>query len=264
MVMLQPQPAGLPKYRQVANVLRERIRSGAFAPGAALPSEVELEKEFGFHRGTLRQAIAVLRREGLLDVIHGKGTFVRQRRLIRRDIAAGLRYEHAHIGTEVPAKDLFAALTETAGQIDVPTTYQTVAAGEDLAEAFGIEVGAMLLCRRYLFLVDGAPHQVVDSYLRADMVQDTPIADPANERPNRGTMAQLAEIGVKVDHVDLDVQSRQATAEEAAQLAIAEGVPVFAFRRVMRCGELPVEVCNSVAPGDVLVLRMSIDLGSNQ
>src|SRR6266540_4624047 len=111
--MTFPSPPGVSKYRHVAATLRERIKSGTLPPGATLPSETELEKEFGFTRGTIRQAISLLRQEGLLDVVHGRGTFIRSRRLIRRDIAEGLRQERLHVGKDVPRGDLFASMTDT-------------------------------------------------------------------------------------------------------------------------------------------------------
>ena len=63
-------------YRQLASVLRDRIRSGQLPPGRRLPSEKDLHDEFGLARETIRRAIAVLRAEGLVDVRHGHGTFV--------------------------------------------------------------------------------------------------------------------------------------------------------------------------------------------
>ena len=63
-------------YRQLAGVLRDRIRSGELAPGRRMPSEKYLQDEFGLARETIRRALAVLRDEGLIEVRHGHGTFV--------------------------------------------------------------------------------------------------------------------------------------------------------------------------------------------
>lgn len=63
-------------YRQLATVLRDRIRNGELPPGRRLPSEKDLHDEFGLARETIRRALAVLRQEGLIEVRHGHGTFV--------------------------------------------------------------------------------------------------------------------------------------------------------------------------------------------
>jgi GntR family transcriptional regulator len=47
--------------------------SGAFGPGAKLPSERELARSYGTARNTARQAIAILQAEGLVEAEHGRG-----------------------------------------------------------------------------------------------------------------------------------------------------------------------------------------------
>ncbi|WP_369260056.1 GntR family transcriptional regulator [Streptomyces sp. R35] len=64
-------------YQQVAAAIREAILSGEFAPDSLLPSEAQLMTRYGVSRPTVRNAIAALRAEGLIDVRHGKGSFVR-------------------------------------------------------------------------------------------------------------------------------------------------------------------------------------------
>ncbi|NGO42104.1 GntR family transcriptional regulator [Streptomyces ureilyticus] len=64
-------------YQQVAAAIREAILAGEFAPDSLLPSEAQLMARYGVSRPTVRNAIAALRAEGLIDVRHGKGSFVR-------------------------------------------------------------------------------------------------------------------------------------------------------------------------------------------
>ncbi|MFC4059359.1 GntR family transcriptional regulator [Planomonospora corallina] len=63
-------------YLQVAEIIRQRVVSGAIRPGSAVPSESELRSEFGIARTTARRAIRVLRDEGLVHTVQGEGTFV--------------------------------------------------------------------------------------------------------------------------------------------------------------------------------------------
>ncbi|WP_341721097.1 winged helix-turn-helix domain-containing protein [Micromonospora sp. FIMYZ51] len=64
-------------FRQLADLLRDRIAAGDLAPGASLPSELRLAQEYGLSRTSVRQAIALLRSEGLVIVKPPRGTFVR-------------------------------------------------------------------------------------------------------------------------------------------------------------------------------------------
>ncbi|MEU1194714.1 GntR family transcriptional regulator [Streptomyces sp. NPDC005813] len=64
-------------YQQVAAAIRQAILTGEFEPESLLPSEAQLMTRYGVSRPTVRNAIAALRAEGLIDVRHGKGSFVR-------------------------------------------------------------------------------------------------------------------------------------------------------------------------------------------
>jgi GntR family transcriptional regulator len=69
----------VPVWRQLAAILRARITSGRIPPGRVLPSEKQLEQEFGISRGTARKAIALLRDEGLVVTVAGRGTYADHR-----------------------------------------------------------------------------------------------------------------------------------------------------------------------------------------
>jgi GntR family transcriptional regulator len=59
--------------------LRERISSGALAPGSRLPSIVNLAEEYGTSTGTIQKALAMLRTDGLIVSVPNYGTFVAER-----------------------------------------------------------------------------------------------------------------------------------------------------------------------------------------
>jgi GntR family transcriptional regulator len=65
-----------PVYSQVAGILRARIQSGEIPPGRALPSESTLMQEHGIARETARKAVRVLRDEGLVQIVQGRGAYV--------------------------------------------------------------------------------------------------------------------------------------------------------------------------------------------
>jgi GntR family transcriptional regulator len=66
----------IPRYLQVASALRRRIREGRSAVGSRIATIAALQREFRVARVTVRQAIELLAREGLLRARQGKGTFV--------------------------------------------------------------------------------------------------------------------------------------------------------------------------------------------
>lgn len=65
-------------FRQLADILRERILSGDLAPGARLPSEPDLCQEHGIGRDSVRDAMAILRGEGLIVTEPRIGSRVRE------------------------------------------------------------------------------------------------------------------------------------------------------------------------------------------
>jgi hypothetical protein len=73
-----------PVYQQLAAILRARIESGELAPNRPIPSETALQQEHGVARGTARRAVALLRDEGLVVTVKGRGTFVQPSEPSRR------------------------------------------------------------------------------------------------------------------------------------------------------------------------------------
>ena len=76
--MLEHESA-VPVYRQLADLLREAITSGKLTVGKPLPSESTLMGEHGVSRDTVRKAVAILRDEGIVVTVQGKGSYVATR-----------------------------------------------------------------------------------------------------------------------------------------------------------------------------------------
>jgi DNA-binding GntR family transcriptional regulator len=73
--MITRKPGG-PAWRQLEQVLLERVTGGAYGPGALIPSESEMVLEFGVSRSTIRKALAALRYDGWVVPVAGRGTYV--------------------------------------------------------------------------------------------------------------------------------------------------------------------------------------------
>ena len=65
-----------PRYLQIADLMRQRIARGLWPLGEKLPSLEALVEEFGVARVTVRQAVELLTRDGLVSPQQGRGTFV--------------------------------------------------------------------------------------------------------------------------------------------------------------------------------------------
>jgi GntR family transcriptional regulator len=82
--MHKPLPAGdaalfrgpMPRYAQLADIFRQRIARNRWPQGTKLPTLEALMREFGVARVTVRQAMELLARDGLVSAERGRGTFV--------------------------------------------------------------------------------------------------------------------------------------------------------------------------------------------
>lgn len=139
---------GLSRYGALAQALRSRIVAGEWPPGSALPGEQALAAEHGVALGTLRQAMALLAEQGLVQRLHGRGTFV------RTGLAGApmLRFFRFGDGSgEVPASRIVAR--------------HTVAAPGPVARALNTEAGADTLRLRRVRSLAGVPRLVEDIWL---------------------------------------------------------------------------------------------------
>ena len=78
-----------PAYRQIANLIEQRIVGRSLRAGDALPSETDLARQFGVNRSTIREAIRELEIHGLL----GRGRGEKRLRVTRpepRRISSGV------------------------------------------------------------------------------------------------------------------------------------------------------------------------------
>ncbi|MBP1785744.1 DNA-binding GntR family transcriptional regulator [Micromonospora sp. HB375] len=131
-----PPRYGQPRYRLIADELRERIESGSIPPGALLPTESALTAEFRASRGTIRQAIAVLRDDRLVATEHGRGTY-------------------ANPGRRIADMSKFS-------EMDIRE--REVSADQELADLFGVEVNTVLIEQQTVTREDGAVGTVVRTY----------------------------------------------------------------------------------------------------
>ncbi|MEZ8886064.1 GntR family transcriptional regulator [Vibrio sp. 10N.286.52.C3] len=71
----------LPMYRQIADAIRDKISTGIYKVGEALPTEAQLREEFSVSRVTIRQALKLLIEQQELESIQGSGTYVKESKI---------------------------------------------------------------------------------------------------------------------------------------------------------------------------------------
>lgn len=243
-----------PAYRQIADHLRTDIESGVIAAGAPLPSESELCDRYNAARGTVRQAISLLRNEGLVTSERGRGTFARERPPVRR-----LSQDRFARRQRKAGKAAFLADAEAAGRVPEVRVLQVepVDVEPEMAKRLGIRAGTKVLVRRRLYLIDGHPVEIASSFLPWSVVKGTPIAE-VDPGPG-GIYARLEDLGFRLKHFTEEVTARTPSQEEAAALRLSSGVPVFSLvRTAYDSEEKPLEVCDTVMAGDAFVLEYDL------
>ncbi|MBN9756793.1 Transcriptional regulator, GntR family [Pseudonocardia sp. Ae406_Ps2] len=233
-----------PVFAQVADVLRQRIRSGELGPGAKLPSEAELMSELGVTRQTIRRGLAVLQQEGLTEPIHGKGTFVRQALPV-----LAMRNNRFSRAARAQGKGALAAEAEALGlewTSEELGPVETVDVSADVAELIG-EPTAVVKRRR--MWVGGSPTQLADSYIPSSL--DAEIGFSAGETAPGGIYGLLEAKGHAIAEFQEELFARQASPEEAVALHLASGAPVVSLvRQALDKDGRVLEYFDSVAVGD--------------
>lgn len=100
-----------PYYIQLKEVIRTKIEDGEYLPGTSIPSEGELAKIYGLNKQTVRNAIELLVKEGLLKKVQGKGTFVEGEKIEKKIVGkqgfiSGTKKRNDNLKTKIIKKYL--------------------------------------------------------------------------------------------------------------------------------------------------------------
>ena len=69
-------------YEQVAEIIAAKIRNGEWKIGQKIPGEIELAREYGVGRSTVRETLNILQQKGMIEKRHGSGTYVTENKKI--------------------------------------------------------------------------------------------------------------------------------------------------------------------------------------
>jgi GntR family transcriptional regulator len=212
----------LTKYHQIYLVLREQLLEGRFAK--AMPAEMELAKQFGVGRVTIRHAMEKLVAEELIVRVAGRGTFPKP-------------IHHGGVGVSPPAltqPTRLAGLMENIVSASRATSikvldWRTIAAPEDVAFALQMEVGSAVKKAIRLRSSREGPLSYIITYvpqsLAADIVRKDLSAKPL--------LQLLSEAGVELGRAQQTISARQADARVADALGVAIGSALLSVRRLV-------------------------------
>lgn len=214
-----------PPSRRIADQLREQIVQGSLEPGDRLPSERELAALHGAARNTAREAITILRNEGLVEAEHGKGVFVRQRPAsLRRGPA---RYSRV-LRRETGLSPFRAELRQQGHQVHSNcTSVKRVRPPEDVAERLGVSPKAKTVVEREnWYFAEDTPVQVGWTYIPLGIAAGSVLA--RNAKLGTGSIyARLEDQGYPLASIREEITARMPTPLEAKGLATSPGVPVI-------------------------------------
>lgn len=236
--------AKAPKYLQIAAQLRRDISDGKFKPDNRLPAETALADRFHVSPITLRQALGMLRAEGLIESRHGIGTFVRESHRLQR--RSRHRYGRARSDQRVLTTHLRHVIA-FAGRAPVPPA---------IAAVMNMEPGSeVVIRRRHLYDRDtGRPVEVGASYLPLDIAGGTFLEEPTVV--SKALFLCIEELTGKRYATARDHWiARLPSVEEAAVLQLPTGAPVMQVIHVARADDgTLLEVSESVWPADRIMV----------
>lgn len=232
-----------PKYLRIAAALRAQIAARELQPGNPLPTTARLAEIYETSAITVRNAIAVLVGEGLVEGLAGGRVRVREiRRMVRRAHGRAMRTAPGEGPTSPFARD-----AEASGYS--PTwEHESVEepASDEVAARLEIEPGDPVMRTRYRFLADQHPIQLSTSWEPLALTRGTPVERP-EDGAAVGVVARFDHLGIRIDECEERVTGRAPTPEEAEALELpARGPGVQVIRRTYYAAGRPVETCDIV------------------
>lgn len=220
-------PSFSPLYRQIKALITRSLEAGAWKPGEAIPSEVELAQRFKVSQGTVRKAIDELATDNLLVRRQGKGTFV------ATHAEARVQYRFLRL---VP--DDGSAERMTRRFLDC----RRLRAPAEVARALDLKSGDAVVHVRRLLHFRERPVVLDDIWLPGALFRGLTAERLADWRgPLYGLFE--SEFGVSMIRAEEKIRAVAADDATAALLGVAVAAPLLSVERVaFTYGDRPVEL----------------------
>mgnify|MGYP000200147390 CR=1 FL=1 len=206
----------LPLYHQVSAVLRHRIVEGAFGERNLLPTEKEIEAEFGVSRISVRKAVDLLEADGLVQRQRGRGTLIMYRSDRQPDPTTSYG----------PFENLLAMGYATDVRV---IEVGDVAALATVADALGLAVGTTVRKNIRVRSSDGQAFSHLTAWTPMDLSGQV-TASLLREQP---LLKLLERAGAAPEHARQEFSATLASPEVARALEVSVSSPLLSIRRVV-------------------------------
>jgi GntR family transcriptional regulator len=227
-----------PMYRQIAEQLRDEIESGQFDLEQPLPTESQLQISFKASRNTVRQAIDLLTRWGLIETRPGSGTFLRQQLEPFVTTLSGEWQPESESDSGLGGGEGTAAFNEVEarglkGDFSPPRV-EMQKASKNVADRLRIPEGSDVISRHQQRSIGGEPWSLQTSYYPMRLLQQGATKLIQADDIEEGTVKYLSEV-LQLKQVGYRdrITVRRATAEELRffRLQGDAGIPVLFLLR---------------------------------
>jgi len=219
-------PASLPltKYHQIYLVLREQLQEGRFVHG--LPGELELTRQFGVGRVTVRRALEQLVDEGLIVREAGRGTRPTTRAEQGRNPPAQAPVEHANSRLSGLLENLVQVSRSTSVKV---LDWRIIQASPEMAQALQVPEGTKLRKAVRRRSASAGPVSLITTYVPDELVRGY----GRKELAVKPMLQLLEESGIVPGRARQTISARQADAQVAAELQVAVGTALLQVRRLV-------------------------------
>lgn len=232
-----------PLYHQIFLILRGQIQEGRLNPGALVPGEEELARQFHVSRITARRALAELAAEGLVTRGRGRGTHVTSRG----------EPPPIRAGVEGLLENLFAMGLKT--QVTL-LEFDFEPAAPDVAAALQIQAGEDVQRAVRVRSLEAGPFSYLTTYVPADIGRK--FSRKALEQ--QPLLSLLEQSGITIGGADQTISATLADTRVAPLLKTAVGAPLLRISRVVQdSAGRPVEYIIGLYRPDRYQFRMSLD-----
>lgn len=233
----------IPYHRQLKTILLEQIARDGLGEGDRLWSEPQICKTFGVSRSVVRQTLAELENEGVVERIKGKGTFVAPKKV---DHGLTLSVDGLHAQAKALGLDLTSQVLEQA----IEPAFGTIANELELAP------GSPVFTLERVRGVDGFPWSHTTARLPADRVPGIGSHDFAT-----GSLYQLLQerYGIVFGHARRSIEAVAATEDLGHYLKLEPGAPLLRITSVLYDSEgAPIERFIAHHRGDISRFDVSV------